>query len=215
MISDISIGIRPSKRLIDFIKNLNDSKLELPENLLKLYREFTNDNNNRKIFKEEISIPTLNNEERKFVSELQTKITSNELKTCLNSLIIEEDSSDEIEIISDENKSGKNHAKRERAKQHEMEKLKLLLNLNDLKWIHNYLVEQRATKKSTIYLHELINGSKIVLPKNDLIERNPILEARCQRLRREQDEREYHSMTKNVDCTRTKAPDESIAYQSK
>lgn len=219
VITDPTISIRPSKKLIDFITNLNDPKVELPENLLKVYQVLTGDKSERKIFKEEISSPTLSNDEKKFLSELRSKSSAEELKTCLEGISLEteenEEPADEVETITNDTKNGKNQAKRERAKQKEMEKSKLGLNLNDLKWLNNYLKEQRTSSDSAVYLHELIEGSKIVLPKNEILERNPELEARCKRLRREQEEREYQSMTKNVDCNRSKAPDESIAYQSK
>lgn len=44
--------------------------------------------------------------------------------------------------------------------------------------------------------------------------RNPELEARVQRLKKEQEDREYRAMTKNVDTVRMRHPDDSIGYQS-
>ncbi|XP_052801355.1 transmembrane protein 199-like isoform X3 [Mya arenaria] len=53
----------------------------------------------------------------------------------------------------------------------------------------------------TCFLHELINGCDIHLPDVEKRERNPELERRCQRLQKEQDNREYRRMVHNVDKT--------------
>ncbi|CAB3369960.1 Hypothetical predicted protein [Cloeon dipterum] len=58
-------------------------------------------------------------------------------------------------------------------------------------------------------------GFTIELPEPQQQPRNPQLEARCQRLRREQEAREYRQMTKSVDAARRKEPEESIAFQMK
>lgn len=51
-----------------------------------------------------------------------------------------------------------------------------------------------------VYLHELLRGSTLHIPELPKPERNPELEARCRRLRLEQQEREYQQMVGDV-CT--------------
>uniref|UniRef100_A0A4Y0BVU4 Endoplasmic reticulum-based factor for assembly of V-ATPase n=1 Tax=Anopheles funestus TaxID=62324 RepID=A0A4Y0BVU4_ANOFN len=90
-----------------------------------------------------------------------------------------------------------------------------LLNLSDIMWLYRTLKEMRQTDPTVPYLHTLLNGCQLKLPVNPIQERNPELEARCQRLRKEQEDREYHRMTKNVDSIRKHMPEETISYQMK
>uniref|UniRef100_A0A182PKZ3 Endoplasmic reticulum-based factor for assembly of V-ATPase n=1 Tax=Anopheles epiroticus TaxID=199890 RepID=A0A182PKZ3_9DIPT len=89
------------------------------------------------------------------------------------------------------------------------------LNLADVKWLYKRLQELRQTDASVPYLHTLLAGCQLRLPQNPIRERNPELEARCQRLRKEQEDREYHRMTKNVDSIRKHMPEETLSYQMK
>lgn len=91
---------------------------------------------------------------------------------------------------------------------------RIYLSISDLEWLSTYL-EALRNDGECIYLHELLEGSDILLPENEVIKRNPQLEARCVRLRKEQSNRVYRSMTKNVDNVRVKQPEETIAYQCK
>ncbi|XP_035896668.1 transmembrane protein 199 [Anopheles stephensi] len=90
-----------------------------------------------------------------------------------------------------------------------------LLNLGDIKWLYGTLNHLRQTDQSVPYLHALLRGCELKLPQNPIQERNPELEARCQRLRKEQEDREYHRMTKNVDSIRKHMPEETLSYQMK
>lgn len=215
---DPSIAIKPSQKIINFIKELDDESLALPENLLKLYQAYAKVSTKRKIYEKPIPSESLNLDEQKLLKTLHSDETLNKtLANCLESFSLnysDIDDSTESDLSDNETKNGKNNARRRRAKQQKL-RSKLTLNLTDLKWLNMYLIELRKSGKSVVYLHELLEGSKLVLPKNETIVRNPELEARCQRLKREQDERSYQSMTKNVDCSRTHAPDESISYQCK
>ncbi|XP_053658718.1 transmembrane protein 199 [Anopheles marshallii] len=89
------------------------------------------------------------------------------------------------------------------------------LNLSDIKWLYATLKELRQTDPTVPYLHTLLNGCQLKLPVNPIQERNPELEARCQRLRKEHEDREYYRMTKNVDSIRKHMPEETISYQMK
>lgn len=221
-IGNPSIAIQPSEKLNDFIRTLTDTTTALPENLLHVYQGLTSDSKERKVDRQPVPHPQLTTDEQKLLQQLSTEKSTVDLDECLKNLALNaaeatddgDDSTSDPEPIAKEKKS-KNKARRERAKKKEADRSKLTLNLNDLRWINRYLTEQRQIDESAGYLHELLEGSKLVLPQNEIIERNPELEARCQRLRREQDERSYKTMTKNVDCSRTHAPDDTISYQSK
>ncbi|KAK3871020.1 hypothetical protein Pcinc_023816 [Petrolisthes cinctipes] len=73
----------------------------------------------------------------------------------------------------------------------------LSLTTQEVKWCHNKMRERGIPER----IHELLSESKIVLPKYEPPPRNPELEARVQRLRYEQENREYRAMTKSVDPT--------------
>ncbi|XP_055526181.1 uncharacterized protein LOC129718952 isoform X1 [Wyeomyia smithii] len=88
-----------------------------------------------------------------------------------------------------------------------------VLVLNDLKWLQRVVTQLRKQNNELPYLHELIRDCKIALPKNEIIERNPELEARCIKLRCEQEAKEYKAMTRNVDNIQNYIPQDSIAYQ--
>jgi hypothetical protein len=64
------------------------------------------------------------------------------------------------------------------------------------------------------YLCDLIDGAELRLPENEIVERNPVLEKRIQRLKAEQEQRIYNSMTKNIDNRRKFIPEDTIAFQS-
>lgn len=217
-IKDPSISIRPSSKLHDFIKTLNDSKLELPRNILNIYVALTGDKTDRKTTAEEIPISPLTPADQQLLASLSKddKLNDN-VRVCLEKLVLDFDSDEEDDITELNDAELKNlskaEAKRHRTKLRDQTLSRLTLDLNDLKWLNRTLAKQRAAGESTEFLHELLEGSKLILPKNETIERDPVLEARCQRLRREQEERRYQAMTKNVDTNRRHAPDDTIGYQ--
>lgn len=118
----------------------------------------------------------------------------------------------------------------------------VLLKLTDITWLNSFLqqknestdllqgnelddeiknflsdknISDRTNPDTNIYLHEVLEGCDLVLPQNEVIKRNPVLEARIKKLQKEQEEREYKAMTKNVDMTKKFAVEDSLAYQSK
>lgn len=93
------------------------------------------------------------------------------------------------------------------------DKTDCLLKVCDINWLNQYLKQKRENDETTVYLHDLLEGSDIKLPEPDIIPRNPELEARIQRLKAEQANRDYKTMTKKVDAIRAKLPEDSIAYQ--
>ncbi|CAG9855129.1 unnamed protein product [Phyllotreta striolata] len=89
-----------------------------------------------------------------------------------------------------------------------------LLSLEDIHWIYNHIQKQNQTNDK-IWLHELLEGSDIVLPKNEEIPRNEELDKRCKILKEQQANRDYFKMTKNVDTRRRVLPEDTIGYQLK
>ncbi|CAG9816670.1 unnamed protein product [Phaedon cochleariae] len=90
-----------------------------------------------------------------------------------------------------------------------------LLSLHDLHWLYQYIRRENEKHSDKIYLHEIISGSEIVLPKNKEVPRNAELDERCKKLKAQQDNRDYYKMTKNVDNTKRRLPEDTIAYQLK
>ncbi|XP_053951519.1 transmembrane protein 199 [Anastrepha ludens] len=89
------------------------------------------------------------------------------------------------------------------------------LYISDLRWLKIWLTQQRKEKGLNVFLHNLLEHCSLELPENEIIERNPELEARCQRLREQQQNQEYLDMTKNVDSSLKNIPEDTIAYQVK
>lgn len=90
-----------------------------------------------------------------------------------------------------------------------------ILKIEDLSWLNKHLRKYRKTATKMIYLHELFNDSDVILPIPKESPRNPELEARIQKLKAQQNAREYQTMTKNIDSMRKFLPEDSIAYQMK
>lgn len=65
------------------------------------------------------------------------------------------------------------------------------------------------------FLCDFVDSAELRLPENEIVERNPVLEKRIQRLKAEQEQRVYNSMTKNVDNSRKYMPEETISFQCK
>jgi hypothetical protein len=88
------------------------------------------------------------------------------------------------------------------------------LCLSDIKWLQHQFVTSYDSNKLNSF-HDLIMGCDVKLPQPEVEPRNQELEARIQRLKAEQANREYKAMTKNVDTVRVHEPEETISYQSK
>ncbi|CAH1800473.1 unnamed protein product, partial [Owenia fusiformis] len=67
--------------------------------------------------------------------------------------------------------------------------------------LHKFLQLDSSSDEPVVYLHELLEESDICFPKLEVPERNPELEARIQRLKGQQANREYANMTKNLGST--------------
>lgn len=87
---------------------------------------------------------------------------------------------------------------------------------SDIDWLFSRLQKKRTNGEKDIpYLHALLERSYIETPQNKILKRNPDLEARCVKLRAQQEAREYRQMTKGVDNVRMRFPEDSISYQCK
>ncbi|CAH0724681.1 unnamed protein product, partial [Brenthis ino] len=142
------------------------------------------------------------------------KDTDNHVNDFSKESINKEDKDD---ISKTSAKNDKNHEK-ENLKEDSNEKHKdeVFLVRADLNWLYDYLQLKRSNgDKDTPYLHTLLADAHIEVPKNEMIKRNPVLEARCVKLRSQQEAREYRKMTKGVDNVRMRFPEDSISYQLK
>lgn len=90
-----------------------------------------------------------------------------------------------------------------------------LLYLEDLYWLHDKIRERNKQTDDKIYLHDLLKSCAVNLPKNVEVPRSEELEKRCQKLKIQQQNRDYNKMTKNVDSMRKKLPEDTISYQMK
>ena len=73
------------------------------------------------------------------------------------------------------------------------------LDVTDVRWVF----DNRIDKGEGMRFHELLSECEIVLPSPVLPPRNPELEARVQRLRAEQEDREYRAMVAGIDRATT------------
>jgi TMEM199 family protein len=185
-----AINLRPSQNLLDYIFQLDEHSM--PENIRKIYLSKHKTIKQPALFDD--IIPNI-------------KFTDAEVKILkdLNSV----ESKDTVEALT-------------KLKEPEESKASVspdhILERNDIKWLHQVLTNHRknsAADVPKVYLHELLAGCELVLPENEIIPRNPVLEERCKKLRLQQMNREYHEMTKNVDNVRRNMPEDTIAFQSK
>ena len=70
----------------------------------------------------------------------------------------------------------------------------LLLRTSEVKWCHEEMRRRGVNHR----IHELINESKLLLPKPKEKPKNPQLQARLEKLRAEEENRVYRSMTRNL-----------------
>jgi len=215
-IKDPTIKIKPSEKLIDFMATLGDED-ELPENIWK-FVEIAGGKVG-KITSDVVAKPSFSKEEVDILNNLPN-IDSKEF--CLaDHFELSFDDDDSVDPSNNNpdipSKSlSKSQALKQKRLQKEEERARLTINLDDVKWLNKKLSEKRNLDADfDLYLNELLTGSSLVLPKNEILERNPELEARCVRLRLEQEARVYNAMTKNVDSARTKLPEDTISYQIK
>ncbi|XP_065166348.1 transmembrane protein 199 [Atheta coriaria] len=190
-ITDAQILYKPSKDLLKFIRTLKVDDDSIPNGVSNIVTT----KSKKKSDVEDIKV-------RKGYSDYPSVLTSSDLD-YLNSLQANLD--DDVDF------------EKEPAECTERKPGDKLLNFEDLTWLHKYIEEQNKERdeKDRVYFHKLFQGTEIILPKNEEIERSEELEARCVKLRNQQSNREYKMMTKNVDNTRKHLPEDTISYQMK
>lgn len=214
---DTHLKIYPTEKLLDFLKTVPISD-SLPHNILQIIKgvkgkfetyniadqkpiSFTSSDieNLNKIKKSCAGEKTAANEcEEKSETENYTPKTNEEQSKDNN-----KNGNDEIDEKDNIYKESKNDNE-------------IYLVTADLNWLYDYLKLRRSNGEKDIpYLHTLLEDAHIKLPENKTIKRNPDLEARCVKLRAQQEAREYRKMTKGVDNVRMKFPEDSISYQLK
>jgi len=75
-------------------------------------------------------------------------------------------------------------------------------NVLSVEEINEIATACRDDKENKVYLHELLCGSEVLIPQLEIPKRNPELQRRIEALKKEQANREYRRMTKNVDASR-------------
>jgi len=82
------------------------------------------------------------------------------------------------------------------------------LSVDDLRWIRDNI-----NKEDKGRLYGMLKASCVTFPCPVYPERNPQLEERCQKLRREQEDREYKAMTRNVRESENKEKPLSVQFK--
>lgn len=200
-IADPSIKLIASKRLCQYVADLGDH-VKMPANVAAIFASRTGkDIDKIGKFTGEVDNIKYTVEEDELLKEADGE--SDDVQRSFRELIPvkENETEDEAEPETSTTKKNKKPKKQ------------FYLTLKDIKWLNMHLKECRQAGESSVYMHELIQECELVLPANEVIERNPELEARCQKLRRAQEEWQYYKMTKNVDNVMKSAPEDTISYQ--
>lgn len=208
-IIDTSVRIIPSENLVNFLKVHTKQEGLMPENV----QEILGKTKIKEVLQEtEIKPLKFTQKELDALQELnQTNVRT---ENSSQEPEIEDNSGSGVESISEESPQVKDVPVEPEITEKHIPDTRPYLSTSDLKWIFNLLQERRKIDPDIPYLNELLQGSEMILPENHYVERNPELEERCKRLRKEQEQREYNKMTKNVDNVRKRDPEDTIGYQS-
>ncbi|XP_017082749.1 transmembrane protein 199 [Drosophila eugracilis] len=194
-IVDTRVRLVPSKKLLEFLDVQKNNFQKVTENVAKIMKQ------------------------RGYTVPLRTKIIKDNEVPCkrpkidqslLEKLTENIDSPSEEPVNDKQDSPGKNDNEEEKP-----EEVKNVLYLSDFHWLSNELIELRRQDHCQVFLHQLIESCELILPENEMKPRNPELEARCERLRAEQQNRDYLKMTKNVDAGLKHYPEDTISYQIK
>lgn len=213
------LKIYPTKTLLEFINKIpNDCKT--PLNIAKLIKESFNEEHSYEI--EDVKQVQLNDQDIVNLNNIKDLVLNrnneseeiNYIKNKENGKMLDDKHEDkpeqpEKELLEQSEEIGKELDK-------ETKDCKPHLTTLDIDWLYNYIQSLKESgEKDVPYLHTLLKGTQIEIPENNVIKRNPVLEARCVKLRAQQEARDYRKMTKSVDNVRMRFPDDSISYQCK
>lgn len=187
-IVDTRIRLRPSKKILELLDEQRQHLEDLPANVANIIKK----NGyklppNAKVLKQSKDTPKRPHIDTALLEKLTANVT-------------------ELPLAEEEKNEEKEEPQIKPADGY-------FLYLDDLHWFQNTLSTLRNKNLTNLFLYELLETCELVLPENEYTPRNPVLEARCQRLREEQQNREYHKMTKNVDATLKHHPEDTVAYQ--
>ncbi|CAH0592290.1 unnamed protein product [Chrysodeixis includens] len=233
---DTNLRIFPSNNLLDYIKTLPINN-DVPINIARLVKGKTYEAKSKHDLDEEVKIPVhLNSKDVENLNKIKAVIKIDDKAED----IVEEEPETEKEPVTAEKKeeipitaekteeegTDKDSLNKDSEKDDSMEKSmeieedevedELYLTTSDIDWLYTHLQNQKKKGTENVpYLHTLLEGSDIKTPRNQRIKRNPVLEARCVKLRAQQEAREYRKMTKSVDNVRLRFPEDTISYQMK
>ncbi|XP_059613473.1 uncharacterized protein LOC132259739 [Phlebotomus argentipes] len=186
-IVDPRLRIVASKRLCDYVQKHLAEEKSLPENMARICGK--------------VSKTSLDDDTKIYPNVIYTENEKKLLVSAENFL---------------ENPQGKTSIEEEKPpSKSEKTKKEQILTVRDIKWLSEKLKEKRESGDHPVYLHELLESSSVLLPENQIIARSPELEKRCETLRKEQEDRNYRQMTRNVETYRNHPYEDSIAYQMK
>ncbi|KAI8044936.1 transmembrane protein 199 [Drosophila gunungcola] len=193
-IVDPRVRLVPSKKLLEFLDAQKERFPEVTENVAKIMKQ------------------------KGFTLPLKTRIIKDKDVACKRPVIDQsllKKLTNNITIAPEEPAKDKPDIEDEKDTDEETPERKTFLYLSDMHWLNSTLVELRRQDHCLVFLHQLIESCELILPENEMMPRNPELEARCERLRAEQHNRDYLKMTKNVDAGLKHYPEDTISYQIK
>lgn len=189
------------KHIPKYEDNDNDSKLAAEKDINNHVRDLSKENTNED--NDNISKGFVEKDINNHVNDFSKENINKEDK----------DDTSKTSAKNDDDNDEKDFLKENSNEKHQDE---AFLVTSDLNWLYDYLKLKRSNgDKDTPYLHTLLADAHIEVPRNETIKRNPVLEARCVKLRAQQEAREYRKMTKGVDNVRMRFPEDSISYQCK
>lgn len=203
-IADPTVRLVASKKLCAFVAKHLKATQEMPKNISEIFSAQTGKSCTKVVDVDDgIENIKYTQQEEQFLSELELgEGNAEEFKELIGAP--EGDSDDENSEESPAKKDTKGGLAKKRH----------LINLKDVKWLDKVVREKREKGETEVYLHELLEHCDLVLPQNEVIERNPELEARCEKLRQQQETYLYHKMTRNVDNSFKDAAEDTISFQS-
>uniref|UniRef100_A0A1A9W2U4 Endoplasmic reticulum-based factor for assembly of V-ATPase n=1 Tax=Glossina brevipalpis TaxID=37001 RepID=A0A1A9W2U4_9MUSC len=200
-IKDTRIRVKISRKLFKILEDNIQHIHEMPEDLFKALQNVG--------FKFPSAVDIIKGSCKPMSSKIDIKLLKDVLSTDTDDLKQEHEDISKPLLLDELNKE------KESELENDTPTNDLYLYLNELHYLRYVLEHLRKEAGITLHLNDILEISSLELPQNEIIERNPVLEARCQRLRKEQENREYAKMTKNVDSTYKHYPEDTIAYQIK
>lgn len=209
-----SLRIYPSNKCLKYLETLSDVK-EAPKNIIKLIKICKPDKIKDDMSKTPANQIELTDEDMKNlhkIKELMIKEESHITKEENDKIDLDKSIESDFKKVP-ESFAAQSESDGKKSASNVTDKDKDYLTTPDIEWLYTFLQGQRNKGKNVPYLHELLEESNIETPENQVLKRNPTLEARCVKLRAQQEAREYRAMTKGVDNVRIKFPEDSISYQ--